>query len=69
MAAKRKNGRGGLRPGSGRKAKPLGEKQRNRVVLLLTDEEMRELDRAAGTEGLGTFARRVLLRSLARRRR
>ena len=58
-----------MRPGAGRKPKPMGARQRNRVVLLLTDEELRKLDRAAGTEPLGTFTRRVLLRYLARRRK
>ena len=58
-----------MRPGAGRKPKLIGARQRNRVVLLLTDEELRKLDRAAGTEPLGTFARRVLLRYLARRRK
>ena len=69
MPPRRKKGRGGVRAGSGRKAKAAGEKQRNRVVLLLTDQELRELNQAAGTEPLGTHARRVLLRSLARRRK
>ncbi len=65
----KQKGRGGMRPGAGRKAKPLGEKQRNRVVLLLTDDELRQFGRAADAESLGTYARRIVLRHLARRRK
>lgn len=61
--------RGGVRPGAGRKPKPVEQKQRNRVTLLLTDDELHELDAAAGTEPLGTYARLVILRHLARRRK
>lgn len=67
MAASK--GRGGVRPGAGRKPKPIHTKQRNRLVVLLTDEELRQLEGAAADEPLGTFARAVLLRSLARRRK
>jgi len=58
-----------MRPGAGRKAKPLADKQRNRVVMLLTDEELDELGDASESEPLGTYARRVLLRHLDRRRK
>lgn len=65
MAAKSK--KGGRRKGAGRK--PLGElKQRNRVTVLLTDQELAELKRAAGEESHGTYVRRLLLRHLARRK-
>ena len=67
MAAQ--SGRGGLRPGAGRKPKRSDAKQRNRVVVLLTDKELRKLEQGASEEPLGTFARSVLLRSLARRRK
>lgn len=66
MAAKR--GRGGARPGSGRKPKPPHEKQRNRLIVLLTDDEMQEIKRVAGHEPLGSFARRALLRLVKRRK-
>lgn len=64
-----KKGRGGMRPGAGRKPKLMGARQRNRVVLLLTDDELRQLGRAAEVEPLGSFARRIVLRYLARRRK
>lgn len=67
MAAKSK--RGGWRPGSGRKALPDAERKRNRVVVHLTDDELRELEAAAGDEAVGAFARGVVIRYLARRRR
>lgn len=38
--------------------------RRNRVVLLLIDAELHELDDAVEGEGLGTYVRRVLLRHL-----
>ena len=64
-----KRGRGGVRPGSGRKPLPLKEKQRNHVMLNLTDGEYEQLLDAAADEPLSSFARRVLVRSLARRRK
>ena len=68
MATKRK-GVGGMRPGAGRKRKPPEEKQRNRVMLNLTDNEYKQLADLAGDEPLSAFARRVVLRYLARRRK
>ncbi len=64
-----KRGRGGVRPGSGRKPLPLAEKQRNRVMLNLTDSEYAELMKAAGNEPISTCARRIVVRHLARRRK
>jgi len=58
-----------MRPGAGRKPKPPSEKQRNRVVVMLTDAELRALEDAAEDGALGTYARRVLIRHLARRRK
>lgn len=57
-----------MRQGAGRKAKAPDEKQRNRLMVSLTDEEWEALVKAAGDEPLGGFVRRLLLRSLARRR-
>ena len=70
MASNQKrNGRGGARPGSGPKPKPVAERRRNRVVLNLTDEELRALRKAAAGQQIGAFIRDILFRSLARRRR
>ena len=69
MSAGRKNGRGGPRAGAGRKPIPPGERQRNRVTVNLTDHEYDELRQAAKDEAPGAFARRVLVRYLARRRK
>ena len=68
MAA-RKNGRGGYRVGAGRKPKPADQKQSRMVQVNLTPGEFADLERAAKGELLGTYARRVLLRHLARRRK
>jgi hypothetical protein len=38
-------------------------------MLNLTDEEYRQLQRAAGNERVSTFARRLLLHRLARQRK
>ena len=70
MTTRRKrNGRGGARPGSGPKPKPAEEKRRNRIVVNLTDAELDELMNALGHEQVSTFVRRVLFRSLARRKK
>ena len=69
MAAKRKGKVGGMRPGAGRKPKPRDEKQGRLVKLALTEAEYAALRAAAGEEPLATFARRIVLRSLARRRK
>jgi hypothetical protein len=69
MAA-HKGRRGGVRPGAGRPAKPRHEKQSRYVTLALTEAEYAAL-RQAATEGeaIATVARRLVLRSLARRRK
>lgn len=64
-----KQGRGGKRPGAGRKRVPREELQRNRFLVSLTDREHEALLRAAGDEPVAAFVRRVLVRALARRRR
>lgn len=53
----------------GRKPKPPGERLRNRIMLNLNDEELRRLVEAAGDQAPSDYARRVLLRHLARRPR
>ncbi len=53
----------------GRPPKPRAEKQGHRVALSLTAAELRALKRAAGSEGMATYARRVLLERLAREER
>lgn len=57
-----------MRPGAGRKPLPLEVKQRNRVLLNLTDGEYKQLLEAAGNEPASAYARRVLVRHLARRK-
>jgi hypothetical protein len=61
--------KGGARLGAGRKPLPLDQKQRHRVVALLTDAELKALDDAAGDEALGTYVRSLVLRHLARRKK
>lgn len=67
MAAMKKRGRGGRRPGAGRPSKEAGEKQSERVLVSLTPEEKRALEEAAGDEALGSYLRRLLVRHLSRR--
>ena len=69
MQRETKNGRGGARPGSGRKPLPIAKKRRKRLMINLTDAEYRDLVRAASDESPSSFVRTVLLRYLARRRR
>lgn len=60
--------KGGARVGAGRRPRPPEEKQANRVVVKLTDDELAALEAAAGEEPLATYARRVLLRHLRRKK-
>ena len=46
---------------------PAHEKQRNRVVLLLTDAELREARRRAGEKPLGRWLHERLVKLLRRR--
>jgi hypothetical protein len=55
--------------GAGRKPKPAAERKSELVSVYLTPAELAALRRAAGSDSLGAFVRRVLLRALARRRR
>jgi len=69
MAAVKRTGRGGPRPGSGRPRRPVAEVRRNRVVVMLTDAELATLHRLADEKGLpfGTVAYEIVARALARR--
>ena len=69
MGAIVKRGRGGARPGSGPKPKPVEQHQRNRIMVNLTDDEYRKLRTAAKGGSVSGLARSVLLRYLARRRK
>ena len=69
MAAQRKGKVGGMRPGAGRKPKPRDEKQGRALMLHLTEAEFAALQDAAGEEPLATVARRLVVRSLARRKK
>ncbi len=69
MEATKKTGWGGARATSGPKPKPAEERRRNQIVFRLTDDELSQLEDAAGDERTTVFARKVLLRYLARRRK
>ena len=68
MAAMVKRGRGGPRPGAGRKPKPTEDRLRNRVMFTLADAKLEALEEAAGEEALSAVVRRIVLRYLGRRR-
>jgi hypothetical protein len=69
LVVETKRGRGGARSGSGPKPKPVKELHRNRIMLNLTDEEYAALRRLASKERPAAFARKVLARYLARRKK
>ena len=69
MQDETKNGRGGPRPGSGRKPLPASQKQSRRAMVTFTRTEYREVLEAAGEKPVGTFIRELVLRSLGRRRK
>ena len=46
---------------------PARERLRNRIMVGFTDAEYEALERAAGSEALAAFVRRIVTRSLARR--
>lgn len=54
--------------GAGRKPKPPGEKQSEKVQAKFTPDEHAALTKAAEGEPLGSLLRRIALRFLARRR-
>ena len=67
---KKKTGRGGARPGSGRKPGPPELVRHNRLSLVLTDSEQEQLQREADREGIpiATLGHRIIARALRRRR-
>jgi hypothetical protein len=62
-------GHGGKRPGAGRPARPPEEVRRNRLLVLFTDHELRQLRALAAKQGIptGTAAHRIIKRALRRR--
>ena len=68
MAVRTQGGRGGRRPGAGRKPLSVTERQRNRIMLSFTDAEYEKLEAAAEDQPVAAYARSIVLRSLARRR-
>ncbi len=69
MVRVRTTGRGGPR-GGGRPPKPESEVRRNRVVVMLTDQEFETLLKLAKEKKLpfGTAAYQIMGRSLARKK-
>lgn len=67
MAARKKAGRGGARPGSGRKPVVPGEPRINRVMVNLTDRELSAARLAAGRKPVSALIREALIRYLSRR--
>ena len=63
----RKKGRGGVRPGAGRKALVPEERRRNRIMLAFTDAELAAITNAARGESVSGFLRGLALRFLHRR--
>jgi hypothetical protein len=63
----KKKRKAGIRPGP--KPKRAEEKRRNRIMLNLTDAELAHLERAAKSERPSEFARSIVLRYLARRKK
>ena len=63
-------GRGGPRVGAGRPRSPVEQVRRNRLVLMLTDAERKQLKALARERGvpMGTLGHELLARSLSRRR-
>jgi len=71
MATVKAKGWGGPRRGAGRKPELTDEVRRNRVVVLLTDDQLEALQRLAEEEFLpvGTVAYQLLARVLMRRKK
>ena len=69
MKDKTKRGPGGPRPGSGRKPFPEDMKRSRRIMVSVTQQEYRALERAAGTEAVSSFVYGLICRSLSRRRK
>ena len=71
MASGTRKGRGGPRLGAGRPKGPVAAVRRNRVVVMLTDDELLKLEGIAEKRGLpiGTAAYEIVGRALARRKK
>ena len=67
MAAKKRSGWGGPRPGSGPKPRPPGETRRNAALVKLTDAEHAALLAAADGKPLATWLRDLGLRAARRK--
>ena len=65
----KRSGRGGARAGSGPKPRPVEEHRRNRIMLNFTDAELRALAEAAGPRPITGYARALVVRAVARRRK
>ncbi len=64
-----KQGRGGVREGSGRKPfKDPAAVRSERVLFMITKAELAKLKKAAGDVPLSTFVRKIVVRSLERRK-
>ena len=73
MAAVKRGVRGGARPGAGRprgSGGPTGAVRRNRVTVMLTNDELRKLKALAREKdlALGTAAYEFVAKGLARRK-
>lgn len=70
MASVKRTGRGGPRPGSGRPRSPEESVRKHRVTVMLTSDELDELQSLAEERELplGTAAYELVARALARRR-
>ena len=68
--AGRKSAWGGPRQGGGRPPEREGAPRRNRVTVLLADDELAKFQRWADAEKIptGTLAYRIVARALARRK-
>ena len=64
-----KGARGGPRPGSGRKALPAHLKRSHRVMISVTEQEYRALEKASRPNSVSTYVYDLIRRSLSRRRR
>jgi hypothetical protein len=62
-------GRGGARPGAGRKPVARAEKRRNRLTIYFTDAELDVIEAAASASRPIEWARATLLRSARRQKR
>ncbi len=70
MKQSTKKGRGGVRPGSGRKPFEDPRSVRSkRVIFNVTESELEEIRAAADGSSLSTFIREVVMKALRRRKK